>query len=159
MKAIHVSSRLFIGSLRSASSLYLNQLCPLKLLSMYARSIVLHASRKRRFSSDRAPRRKNEKRETRLRQNQILKILTHSLSIVISNSNYSCICVTHQSHSQDGSLEAKETAMTNITPVTSRTNKIEACCLMFSEQSFSLRRLLHFLLLAVKPPLDGKQPH
>jgi len=61
MKTIHVSSRLFIGSLRSASSLYLNQLCPLKLLSIYARSIVLHASRKRRFSSDSPTRRKNQK--------------------------------------------------------------------------------------------------
>ena len=52
---IHVSSLLFIGSFRSAFSLYRNQLCPLKVLSIYARSIVLHASKKRRFSSVRAP--------------------------------------------------------------------------------------------------------
>jgi len=80
----------------------------------------------------------------------------NSWSSYISTSNYSRICVTHQSHSQDGSVEAKETDMTNITPLTSRTNKIEACCLMLSEQSFSLRRLLRFLLFAMKPPLDGK---
>lgn len=55
MQAIHVCSRVFIGSLRSAFSLYRNQLCPLKVLSTYARSIVLHASKKRRFSSVRAP--------------------------------------------------------------------------------------------------------
>ena len=42
------------GSLRSAFSLYRNQLCPLKVLSTYARSIVLQASKNRRFSSVRA---------------------------------------------------------------------------------------------------------
>jgi len=62
----------------------------------------------------------------------------------------------NQSDSHDGSLEARETDMANITPVTSRTNRIEACCLMFSEQSFSLRRLLQLVLLEKKPQLDGK---
>lgn len=55
IKEVHVSGRVFIGSLRRAFSLYRNQLCPLKVLSTYARSIVLHASKKRRFSSVRAP--------------------------------------------------------------------------------------------------------
>ena len=105
-----------------------------------------------------------EKEEILFSQGPLKRKIKNQIITILTQLNYPLICWNSITgwitgpNSQDGLLEAKETDMTNITPATHRTNRIEACCLKPTAQSFSLGRLLHFLLLTRKLQLDGNKP-